>query len=695
MSGQNAATTAVAGATPGEQEALTRLDAFGLTIAKLRREAIDGRRMLGIENEWLEDEEAYLGMDDANRAEFHATWRTIKPATAAAPFTTEAPSKATQGGATKSTALVNITRPYCDAATARIADMLLPNDDQCWAIEPTPLPDLVESAREDVMMTVQDATGTFEVSEKDFTQAIMDAATERAKKAERHIADWLVESNWKAEARAAIDDAGRIGTGILKGPIPKKRRCVSWSFENGVATKTVKYEHVPFTKRVDAWDFFPDPACGEDIQDGNHCFERDRITTRGLLNLKGTDGYIDAQIDACLKEGPIDAERDWTPSMQTIRTQNLRNERFEIWYFYGLVERSDLEAAGYTKLPSNGDYFHAIVTMVNHRVIKAALQALEDGTLPFDVMVWQKRPGMWCGIGVNRQMRVPQRQLTAAIRNLMDNAALSAGPQIVIDSTKIVPVNGVWEIVPRKLWKAKEGAELVEVDKAFRIVSIETRQAELMAIIELALRLAEQCTGMPLILQGQMPEQKVETLGQQQMLQNNASSVLRRLAKLWDDNVTSRHITRYYEYLMEYGTDDSEKGDYRIEARGSSTLVERDIQNQGIALLFNAAILSPEYNLDPKKTAEEYVRSQHLDPKRFQPDQATLEARAAEPVPPDPRVQAAAIQAETQAQNRQAQAIEGDKERAARMQEKLIDVNHDTELFNAEQQLKVKEGSGI
>lgn len=691
MSGQNALTVAVAGATPEQQDALTRLDAFGLTIAKLRREAIDARRQLGIESEWLEDEEAYIGLDDANRAEFYATWRTIKPSAASGQFTTE--TKKTTGKQTKSTALVNITRPYCDAAAARIADMLLPNDDRCWAIEPTPLPDLVEDADQAVMVTI-DEEGT-QVTQKDFIQAVTEEAGSRARRAERHVEDWFAEGFWKAEARAAIEDAARLGVGILKGPVPKRRRCVVWTFENGIPTKTIKYEHIPVTLRVDPWNFFPDPACGEDIQDGNHCFERDDITIRRLLALKGTEGFIDAQIDACIKEGPIGPEQDWTPTMQVARTAETRNSKYEIWYFYGLVERDDLEAAGYTDLPDDSNYFHAIVTMVNHRVIRASLQALDDGTLPFDVMVWQKRPGMWCGMGVNRQMRVPQRMLTAGVRNLMDNAALSAGPQIIIDSTKIKPADNVWEIVPRKIWIAADGAELIKVEEAFTIISIETRQAELMNIIEFALRMCEESTGLPMILQGQLGEKDIKTLGQQQMLQNNASAVLRRLAKMWDDNVTVRHLQRYYHYLMEYSTNDDEKGDYQIVARGSSTLVERDIQNQGIALIVNFAVEQPAFELSPKKSMEEYIRSQRLDPKRFQLDDKEKAEIASAPTPPDPRVQAAEINAETKAADRQAAAVEGEKERASKEATTLFNANHETELFNAEQQLKLKEGSGI
>jgi hypothetical protein len=79
--------------------------------------------------------------------------------------------------------------------------------------------------------------------------------------------------------------------------------------------------------------------------------------------------------------------------------------------------------------------------------------------------------------------------------------------------------------------------------------------------------MAEDVTGLPQIMQGQQG-QAPETVGGMQILQNNAGTVLRRIAKTYDDRITEPHVRRYYEWLMTYG-DDAEKGDFQIDARGS------------------------------------------------------------------------------------------------------------------------------
>jgi hypothetical protein len=70
----------------------------------------------------------------------------------------------------------------------------------------------------------------------------------------------------------------------------------------------------------------------------------------------------------------------------------------------------------------------------------------------------------------------------------------------------------------------------------------------------------EDSTGLPMLLQGQLGKAP-DTVGGMTMLNNNASAVLRRLARTFDDCVTEPHIRRYYAWLLQYGEDD-EKGDF-------------------------------------------------------------------------------------------------------------------------------------
>jgi phage-related minor tail protein len=133
------------------------------------------------------------------------------------------------------------------------------------------------------------------------------------------------------------------------------------------------------------------------------------------------------------------------------------------------------------------------------------------------------------------------------------------------------------------------------------------------------------------------------------MLLNNASTVLKRIARTFDDLITEPHIRRYYEWLMLYGEDD-EKGDCLIDARGSTALVERDIQNQALLQLGNF-LADPEFGIDKRKWFMEMAKAQRLDPNKFTYSDDEIEARmqqmAQQPQQQDPRVVAAQASIQT------------------------------------------------
>lgn len=597
-----------------DELAAIKLNALGQSLAKTRAEAISARLASGIEEEWFEDEEFYQGIDDANRAESKTVWRS-KPMGQA---------KAQSPVTTRSTVFPNITGPYVDAAAARIADMLLPTDDRAWALTPTPIPELLNTSKgkHSPQMLKEAAVanpGNPKMAQQQLAVAVAEAdkaiaeAKEKADKAQKRIEDWHVECQFHAAVRLVIEDSARIGTGVLKGPVPVMKRRRAWI--NGKVE--LKNDIKPASKWIDPWNFYPDGACGDNIHNGSYTWERDYLTKKQLRDLKGQPDYIDSQIALCLEEGASRATAAYKEKPDPVSDEQEKN-KYEVWYFHGTAEREDLEAAGCDCDGYPDPHLPAMIVMVNNRVIKAVLNPLDTGDFPYDVMVWRRRSGHWTGIGVARQIRTPQRVVTAATRNLMDNAGIAAGPMLVFRNGVVTPADGIAGIAPRKIWYISEDAEnLQDARMAIGVVKVDMLVAELMEIIQLGLKLAEDVTGLPMLLQGQQGKAP-DTVGGMQILNNNASSVLRRLARLFDDRITEPHVRRYYEWLLDYG-DDEEKGDYVIDARGSSALVERDLQNQAV-LQMGSMVLDPRFGVDPKKWFEEYCKSQRLDNKRFHYD---------------------------------------------------------------------------
>ena len=642
------------------------LDRLGISLASSRSAAISAREASGIELEWEEDEEHYEGIDDANRGE-KKSWRGKPPGV----------TGQKNAEATTSTVFINITRPYVDAAAARVADMLLPTDDRSWDLGPTPIPELASMAegKFPVHILKQAAAanpGQPDMAKKQLHDAVdaavkeMAEAKERANRAKMRIEDWHVQSQFHAQVRKVIEDACKIGCGVLKGPVPVKKKQLA--FMDGALI--MREDIQPASLRIDPWNFYPDGACGESIHNGSHCWERDDITEKGLNDLKDSPGYINEQIDLVLQEGSLKATRIAPDRPLPDGSTPDKKGMFEIWYFTGNLRREDLEACDCKDLPEGHISIPAQVTMVNNRVIKAIMNPIDTGELPYDVMVWQKRAGHWAGIGVSRQIRTPQEIVVGAGRNLMDNAGRAGGPQLILQQGIVVPHDGVYEVTPWKIWLAAADADMQNLDKAFRFVTIPMLQAELTNIINMGMKLAEDVTGLPMLLQGQQGSAP-DTLGGLQIMNNNSSTVLRRIARLFDDLITEPHVRRYYAYLLVYG-EDNEKGDFQIDARGSSALVQRDIENQSIAEMANM-VSNPIFGIDPKKWAIEWLKSKHLDPNRFNFDdekwQQLVENMAKGPQ--DPRMAVAQLRADTDAKLKQMdqafEAQENDKNRQLEM----------------------------
>ena len=629
-----------AGVMTPEERAM-RLASMGNSLLSKRKRAVDGKYLSGIEIIWQEDQDAYEGIDDANRWQEAGTrGRWGKPTSMTAPLQSEKPDRA------KSTVLLNITRAYVDAGAARVGDMILPMDDRPWALDPPENPDLLDHVKNPQplgpdeqqqlasmhppqqeqpeqpplpagMLPPESPKGAPQTT-ADLATAIIEKALKSAKRAEKRIDDWLKLTKWHSEFRRAIDDAARLGTGILKGPFPKVHKSVIVNEKDGATEVAIENEIVPGSKRIDPWNLYPDPQCGENIHNGSYVFERDDITAKVLRELLGTPGALDDQIEQCLIEGPQKhdqtVDRGGTAPVEPIT----EDTPYEIWYFHGLIDRDDMRAAGIAVRPDEeATVIPVSLTMVNSRVVRAAMNPISTGDFPYDVMVWQARVGMPWGIGVSRQLRTPQRMITAGVRNTLENAGLSSGPQIVILKGKVEPADGNYTLYPRKVWYASPSANINDLKAAFMSVQIDCNQADLMAIIQFALRMAEDVTGLPMILQGQASPSTPNTLGGMQMLNNNASAVMRRLARQCDASIIEPHVGRYYEWLLEHGENPDEKQNFVVTARGSSVLVERDLQAQEL-IQMATLVQNPAYRIDPAKYFAELCRSRKLKPESLQ-----------------------------------------------------------------------------
>lgn len=618
---------------PQREDRQRVLIALANELIKSRDEAVQYRANSGIERQWSEDEAAFSEGTQSGSVGNSVT-----------DYAQGIGAKQLEDGNVRSGVVVNIIRGRTEVAEARFSDIQLPTDDRNWGCRVTPDPDLSDQTQ-DKRPALQNG---MQVTDKSGAPATMaDVANDKkavARKAmgkmEMVIDDQLSECDYNAEQRKLIQQAVRLGTGIIKGPNVVKNLKKSWKQqkqEDGsvVYIIDIKEDQQPASRWVDIWNVYPSPSTTSNIQKScEYIWEKDTILPRDVKKLIGVDGYFDDQLIAVLNEEPKRS------SIQTGRmgekvSKVEQGKSYELWEGYIDLDREYLQIIGCdcnngveTKLMS------CCVVMINDRPVKVELNVLDTGDIPYDFWQWStvNINSPW-GIGVPRMLIWLQRIMIAAWRAMMDNSGDSARTTIVM-SKDLEPQNGIWQL--GEIFIAM--GDLEDARKAFATFEVRNNQPHYQAIIDLVLRFADIETTLPMIFQGE--SQKIpDTLGQTNVVVDSANVGTRHRTKSYDDNITDKHITRYYHYNMQYNKDNSIKGDFDVISRGTSVLLERDQQGRAVLEVYNLKAdptFARAVNWD--RAAELAVKSKRLDIlktedelKRYDEQQAQQQPQAANP----------------------------------------------------------------
>jgi len=496
---------------------------------------------------------------------------------------------------------VNLTRNKSTAGEARFSDMVFPTDDMNWGIKETPVPILTRDLEEP--KPVVDKSGQpmnksdgEQITTGDIAKKIVKKASQAAALMQTEISDQLTEAEYNSVARDTIHDAVTLGTGIIKGPILTGTVKQAWLKDpaTGEFALVVKEEILPTTERVDPWNFFPDMSA-RNMKEAEFVFERQYLTKKDLRKIAMLPDVLLDNLKLIMGtkpgEGPEDEYLNDLRNVTNADTAAGKN-RYKMWIYSGPVSKADLTVAGAPEAETlETDEVTAVVWLIGTTIIKAFINPLDTEDLPYSVFNWEKDDACIFGFGIPYLMRGPQKIINGAWRMMMDNSGLSTGPQIVVDRDLIEPADGDWSLSARKTWWKKRKA--APINNAFATFDINSHQAELAAIYQMARQLADEETSLPLIAQGETAGHITDTAAGMRMLMNSANIVLRKAVKNWDDDITVPLIKRFYDWNMQYNEKQDIKGDFTINARGSSHLLVKETQANNAVHLLNLAISPP------------------------------------------------------------------------------------------------------
>lgn len=545
-----------------------------------------------------------------------------------------------------SSLFVNLTRPKTNALIARLFDLLFPTDDRNWSIAPSPVPELSHQA-ETAVQEMQDAQkrlleieaqGNAAQTQDQRNAAEMSAQAEEQSisslaAAHKQLSDVMREARARSDlmademddkmraclyasaARDAIEDAVKIGSGIMKGPVTSPKGHGRFALQKIAADrdevawmlrKTDPMDQPGFF-RVDPWGFFPDPDARRP-EESDEFYERHLFSARQMRKLSKIPGInVDALRDL-LREGPSrGAIPSYLPLLQNATGSGDAqiSERFVVWEYTGVLEAKEVAqlamSAGNDALAKaygddDVDPIEELPVRIIYsagRVLLMAEHPLDSGDPIYSVFNLERdETSMW-GYGLPYLMRDPQSAYNAAWRMMLDNGGLSSGPQIMVRKDAVEPENGDWTLHARKIWVVTK--DLPPGSDPFRTWNVDSNQGELANIIGLTREHIDEETSLPKIAQGDQSSGMTKTAQGMALLMTSANVVFKRIVKNFDDDMTVPNISRLYQWLMQFSPKDHIKGDYEVDARGSSVLLVREMQAQNMMLLAQAFSADPEY----------------------------------------------------------------------------------------------------
>lgn len=481
-------------------------------------------------------------------------------------------------------------------ASAWIKDVLLNANDRPWVLEHSPIPEepvdlrgkisaLVQTEAQEIAATTGMPPDPQEMQQRvsglreQALQATIKRAGTAMDKMQRRIEDQMAEGGFAAAMAAFVDDLVIFPLAVMKCPVVRRKKMLSWLNGQAQLADALVYEW----ERVSPFDIYPAPFVTT-LDDG-YVVQRHRLSRRDVQELRGVEGYDDEAVASVL--GRWDGLGNWLTVTSDTQREELElkdmqskapESLVDALEFHGDVPGSLLIEWG---LPDNevedplADY-PACVWLVGGVVIKAQVNYDPRGKKPYYVTSYELVPGSFWGNSLTDILSDMQDACNAALRSLINNAAIASGPQVAMVSDRIPPDEPLTQMFPWKIWQFLSDPTGSSA-KPIEFFQPSMNVAELLGMFEKFYQMADDLSAIPRYMQG---SEKVGGAGRTasglSMLLDAANKTMKQVLSNIDIHILAPMIDTMFVYNMLNDPDPDIKGDVRAVARGVLGLGQKD-----------------------------------------------------------------------------------------------------------------------
>lgn len=515
----------------------------------------------------------------------------------------------------RSRAYPRVTRVKCVSMLSRLMNLLYQGSEKDWAIKATPSPDMdiaqINAAIKEAMEEAQEAGEQPEMDIDFVMKAVMRLAAKQADQLERYIEDQLEELggdqtlDWVALNRKVIKSGIDYGLGVLRGPYarPMKKAVIDLDPAGNVRIRN-KTVYKPLFEFLPIWDFYPDMSAKTFAQMDGY-FTRVVMSRSQVRALADRHDFFKDVIKGWLAKNPTGNYRPQPFEIELrsmgvkVNVNEMKSEtmKYEVIVWHGPIAGEFLMAAGVDVPDSKkADEFEAEVWLIGGTVIKADInpwRKLGVDVATVHTFLFDEDDTSPVGNGLPNVMRDSQMSICAATRMLLDNASITCGPNLELNTDLLRPDQDLLSTSAYKIWY-REGDGPEANYPAVRNITVDGHMDELLKVVDLFQKFADQETFVSPATGGdmeKMPSEPFRSAAGASMLRGDAALPFKDIVRNHDTFTTSV-INSIIAFNKKFNPDDCPEADFNVTARGASSLVAKEVRGMQMDQL--ATTLRPE-----------------------------------------------------------------------------------------------------
>lgn len=487
---------------------------------------------------------------------------------------------------------INATSTKCRGGESWLDDVLSSIRGRPWTLNPTPVVDAPLAVRDSIVAKIKEEVvgrggdpksvdGYIRERAEQLKDVSMTLLNEEAAKAaegmSKRIEDQLAQGGFETAFAEFRTDLVTFPYAVLKGPVVRSRKVLSWKGNSGVPVVSTVNQLV--VERVDPFNFYW--ASWAATPNEGYIVERMTMTVSAINDCIGVPSFDEDKIREALEKyenglrvsTPTDSQQEHLQN----NTMTLQmGDTLDVLDYWGPIKGSLLREWGVKGDIDELNTYEVNVWVVGDICIRAVLNPDPLGKRVYHVSSYEKVPSSIVGRSVPMLMKAHQEIINSSYRALRRNMGLASGPFAEVDKTRLAEGQAPEELVPGMI-------KLVTPDlsgggqAAYRFHNIDSNAAELVSTIQHEVRACDDATGIPAYSYGNSASSGAgRTVGGLAMLMGNAAKGIKKVIGHIERDVLEPLITTMYNYNMLYDPDSSIKVDAQVVARGPTGVIMQD-----------------------------------------------------------------------------------------------------------------------